>query len=269
MNDQNFDRLIKASLSWQADNLIAQQPKRLAMRRLAVRLGRSAEDARPKDVRSPGPRPHRFARLAADVAALATVLVVAAVGIIYLLGPGGRFGASGPLHVSERHGYSVRLPDAGWQVTEWPGEWEVGSFLDAEGPGSDYFERGPESRHDLVFLWLSSQQIPTDMSFDGWLYLQDGVTAAAAACFTLQGDYTYVRVGGERARVGVYYCPNFAGSDVGWATVQVLLAHDGRGYAMYFWPEQEPDMPPLGEVRLEALRWLSQFVFTDDASPNP
>lgn len=41
MNDQQFDRLIKASLSWQADHAIAQQPMRLAVRRLAVRLGGS------------------------------------------------------------------------------------------------------------------------------------------------------------------------------------------------------------------------------------
>lgn len=263
MNDERFDQLIKASLSWQADDVLAQQPKRLAIRRLAVRLGRSADAVAPKESGTAGRPRHRFARLAADFAVLAVAFVVGIGGVVYMLGPGSRFGPSGPLHVSERHGYSLRLPDADWGVVEIPGQWGLGTFLDAQSPGSDYFERGEESRHPMTYMWLASQAIPAQMSFDGWLYLQDGVTSASVPCFTLQGEYTYATVGGVRARVGVYYCPNFMGSETGWATVQVLVAQDGRGYAMYFWPEQEPEMPPLPEVRREALRWLSGFSFSD------
>ena len=265
MKDHEVDRRIEESLTWEADQATGRHPPvRLAIRRLAVRTEMSA--AAPVDAAPSEPRPVPAPRLATNIAALASVLVAAVLGVSYLLGPGNLLGVVGPLHVSERHGYAWRLPDQSWSVTEFPGEWEVGAFLDVESPGSDYFETSElPPRKVLVYAWLASQAIPASMSFDGWLYLQDGVTAASASCFQLQGAYEQVQVANETARFGVYYCPNFLDSGVGWATVQVLFAHEGRGYAIYFWPEQEPDTPPMEQVRSAALRWLSQFDFTDSS----
>lgn len=274
MNDEQFDRLVRGALSWQADEATARQsPRQLALRKLAVRLSGSVANTKPRlrggaTDASSGAGRGRW--LVAQAAGVAAVLMVAVVVVAYVFGPGSQPGATGPVHVSERHGYSLRLPDDSWQVTEWPGEWEIGTFLGAENPGSDYFANGTTGgRRTLALAWMSSQPIPPGLNVDGWLELQDRLTTAAAACFVLQGDHEFVLVGGERARVGVYYCPDFQASGVGWATVQVLFARDGRGYAMYFWPDQEPNMAPLAEVRLEALRWLSEFEFTEPVDGSP
>jgi hypothetical protein len=268
MNDENFDRLMKESLAWHAEQTLAQQPpRRLAMRRLATRLASRGRDLRFLPLTRRGEDEISRRRLVANLAVLASVLVVAVLGLAYLLGPRINFGAPGPLHVSERHLYSLRLPDDGWQVTEYPGEWILGTFLDAGGAGSDYFERPPTSQaQDLTYAWIASQPIPPGMTFDGWLYVQDGVTAAAQPCFKLDGEYTEMTVDGERARVGVFHCEHFFEDGDGWATLQVLVPHDGRGYAMYFWPERDSDAVPVAEWRDEALQWLERFHFAEPAA---
>jgi hypothetical protein len=277
MTDRHLDSVLKHALAWRAQREIARQaPTRLALRRLAVSV-RAAKPTSTSSTRlrgkTAGQRDRRPRSWAINVAGLAAMLIVGVVVATYFAGSVDRFGATGPLHVSERHGYSIALPDGSWRVTEQPGEWEVGAFLGAESSGSDYFDRRADPDRSvgsapspLVYMWMSSQTIPPGMSFDGWLYAQDGVTAAAAPCFVLQGEYEQVRVGGEAGRLGYYYCDDFDGSGTAWATMQVLFAHGGRGYAMYFWPEQEPALAPKLDIRREVGRWLSRFAFVE-ASP--
>lgn len=273
MNDADFDRLLTDALAWRANQHIAQRtPRRLAMRQLAVRLGTTGVEVRSKLLRSPDrvvSRVERGRRFVGQFAGIAAALVVAVLVASYVFGPGSQGGATGPQHESVGHGYSLRLLDGNWTVTEYPGQWQPSEFLNAESPGSDYFARRPSAPQQvLAYMWMSSQAIPDGMTFDGWLYLQDGVTSASASCFDLQGEYQRIQLDGESARVGVYRCANFGDSGVAWATVQVLFSHDGRGYAMYFWPEQEPEMAPLDDVRREALRWLTTFRFLEPGPTN-
>jgi hypothetical protein len=237
------------------------------MRQLAARTAK-AEDVAAVDYETSKRYRVVTLRLVANLAGFVALLVVGVLGVTYLLSPESLLGVAGPLHVSDRHAYVWRLPDRSWTVTVVPGEWKVGEFLNAESAGSDYFEANPPD-DVLVYAWLASQPIPPSMSFDGWRYRQYGVTAAAASCFELQGSYQQVRVAEETGWLGVYFCPSFMGSGKGWETVQVLFQHDGRGYAAYFWPEQEPDMASLEQVLSAVERWLSTFRFTAPTATAP
>jgi hypothetical protein len=60
----------------------------------------------------------------------------------------------------------------------------------------------------------------------------------------------------------VYRCEDFGG--VAWATVQTLVMHRGRGYAIYLWPgAQGTDMPPKELLVAQSDEWLARISFTD------
>jgi hypothetical protein len=277
MNDKEFDELIRQSLARRAEREIAQHaPAKLAFRRLAVRIGDVGDvgDQQQVSVRLNADRERtrsgsRMQRLVLNASAAAVVVVAVVLALAYLGSGDGQFAQGSPVHESARHGYRLRLPDDSWHVTEQPGEWLQGAFLDAETAGVDYFDTAAvPPRGDIVYVWLSSQPIPDGMSFEDWLDAQDRVVQNVQPCFVLQGSYEDVRVDGERGRLGAYRCESFAGSGIPWHTVQLLFEHEGRGYAMYFWPEQEPQAPPLADIRREALRWLPGFEFTEVPGPS-
>ena len=76
------------------------------------------------------PGRERMARLLIAGTGLAAALIAAVVGFATLTGGDGIGGPDGVTYTSDRHGYSVFLPD-GWTVEEQPGTWEVGEFFDA------------------------------------------------------------------------------------------------------------------------------------------
>lgn len=204
-------------------------------------------------------------RLILTVGGVAAALVIAVVGVAYLYGPIGPGAPTGPLHVSDRHGYSIRLPDDSWRVLERPGTWRSSTYFTSDDPGVDYLEkRGSDGQvvHEFI-VYLSSQSIPDGMSFDAWAAAHDEGVEREQPCFRLQSDYENRVVGGETARTGSYHCDDFA--DEGpWATVQTLVAHDGRGYAIYVFPARKgPDLPALEDLRAAASDWLSRISFTD------
>ena len=207
----------------------------------------------------------RMNRIILAAGGVAAALVVAMVGVAYLYGPTGPGAPAGPVHVSERHGYSIRLPDDSWRVVERPGTWLSSTYFTSDDPGVDLLEeRGPNGQVVQDFIvYLSSQSIPNGMSFDAWAAAHDEGVERQQPCFRLQGDYENGVVGGETARSGTYHCDDFA--DEGpWATVQTLVAHDGRGYAIYVFPARKgPDLPVLADLRAAAKGWLSRISFTD------
>ena len=78
------------------------------------------------------------------------------------------------------------------------------------------------------------------------------------------GSYERRAVDGEIARVGTYRCEEFGDDRAPWATVQTLVAHRGRGYAIYVWPSGSGSrMPPLAEIQAVATDWLARFSFND------
>jgi hypothetical protein len=201
------------------------------------------------------------------VTGIAATLIVAVVALVSLYGRSDVGGPTGTPFTSERHAYTVILP-VGWTHEERPGTWELGTFFDANTPaGVDYFEDLNKDGEVTLFAYLANQPIPETMSFDEWAAGHDAATAQGAPCFVLQGGFESAAVDGETARVGVNYCPDFQGgfeTRGAWTTVQVLVAHAGRGYAIYFWPGPGPGSTmPLTELRAMASDWLSRFSFTD------
>jgi hypothetical protein len=234
-------------------------------RRTGQRRGMAGRLARALRLDQPLTGRDRMNRMILSVGGVAAVLVIAVIGVAYLYGPIGPGAPAGPVHVSERHGYSIRLPDDSWRVLERPGTWRSSSFFTSDDPGVDYLEeRGPDGQVvENLIVYLSSQDIPDGMSFDAWAAAHDAGVERRYPCFRLQGDYENGLVGGETARIGSYQCDDFGDSGAS-ATVQTLVAHDGRGYAIYVFPAtQGTDMPALADLRAAAKNWLSRISFTD------
>jgi hypothetical protein len=212
----------------------------------------------------------RMNRMILAVGGVAAALVIAVIGVAYLYGPIGPGGPTGPLHVSERHGYSIRLPDDSWFVEERSGTWRLGQFVEANSEtGNDYFEDRNEKGEATLYVYLTSQSIPDGMSFEEWVGLSDAANAREQPCFQLVGSDTSRALDGETARTGTYRCDNFEETGNPHTGVETMVAHNGRGYAIYVWPVPDaPGFPPpsdltQAELEAKAANWLSRFSFTD------
>ena len=213
----------------------------------------------------------RMTRLLIAGTGLAAALVAAVVGFATLTGGNGIGGPGGVTYTSDRHGYSVFLPD-GWTVEERPGTWELGQFFDANSEaGVDYFEED-----------LDADGIPTAVRLPGkpadpgrHVVRRVGRPPRCghgrlSACFELVGSHVSRVVDGETARVGTQHCEDFDNSGIPYTGVQTMVAHDGRGYAIYVWPAPLPGFRPPGwedmpdaELEAAAARWLDAIEFTD------
>jgi hypothetical protein len=211
------------------------------------------------------PRSERMNRILLPVTGVAAALIVAVVGLVSLYGTPGPGGPSGTSYTSDRHAYTVVLPD-GWTREELPGTWSLGEFFDPNtDSGLDYFERLEPKHGPPLYVYLSSQPIPAGMNFDQWAATHDTATSEAQPCFEQVGIFERVDVDTEVGRLGVHRCENFGGPlGDAWTTIQVLVAHGGRGYAIYLWPVWTgPAMPPVDDLRRESSDWLSRFSFTN------
>ena len=212
------------------------------------------------------PGRERMARLLIAGTGLAAALLAAVVGFATLTGDGGIGGPDGVTYTSDRHDYSIFLPD-GWTIEEQPGTWDVGEFFDASSEdGTDFFQRLDPGQGPRLNLYLASQPIPTGMSFDEWAATHDDANEAEHPCFDLVASYSGVTVDGEPARQQAHHCETFFGDgDDGALTgIQTLVSHNGRGYAIYLWPtDTGVAMPPLSTLQAEAQAWLARFTFTD------
>ena len=205
----------------------------------------------------------RMNRLLISATGIAAAVILAVVGFTTYDGGSGFGGPSGTVHTSERHGYSVLLPD-GWTVEERSGTWRLGEFFEANTEsGVDYFERLDPNDGPPLYLYLSSQPIPAGMTFDAWVATHDAATREAQPCFNLLGPAEDGVVDGEHARIAVHRCETFDAFGA-WTTVQTMVAHRGRGYAIYLWPTWRGNaMPPPAELKADAARWLAEFRFVD------
>ena len=205
-------------------------------------------------------------RLILPATGVAAALVIAAVALTSFFRGPSVGGPPGTPFTSDRHGYTVILPE-GWTVEEQPGTWDVGEYFDANTEdGVDFFQRLDPGRGPRLNLYLASQPIPTGMSFDEWAATHDDANEAEHPCFDLVASYPGVTVDGEPARQQAHHCETFFGDgDDGALTgIQTLVSHNGRGYAIYLWPtDTGVAMPPLPTLRAEAGAWLARFTFTD------
>lgn len=220
---------------------------------------------------SGGPRGFRgvneMNRLILSASAVAAAVIVAVVALGPLTDGPPVGGPPGVAFISERHGYTVVLPADRWYREERPGTWELGEFFDANSDaGVDYFEDqvstlGPPP---TWYVYLASQAIPEGVDFEAWVALHDAATDRDASCFQQSGSYERRPLDGETARIGTYRCEQFGEQLVPWTTVQTLVAHRGRGYAIYVWPVQTgSQMPPVAEIEAAADDWLAGFSFND------
>jgi hypothetical protein len=247
------------------EDWLAQGPSQLPERVIHETIGRLDDVRQRKSPWLPGSE--RMNRLILSTTAVAAAVIVAVVA----LGPIGDGppvgGPPGVAFTSERHGYTVVLPADRWYREERPGTWELGEFFDANSDaGVDYFEDQVSTLDPppTWYVYLASQDIPEGMGFDDWAATHDGATDGEQPCFQLLGSYERRALDGEMARVGTYRCEEFGEQLVPWTTVQTLVAHRGRGYAIYVWPvEAGAEMPPLTDIQAFANDWLAGFSFTD------
>jgi hypothetical protein len=249
------------------EDWLAQGPSRLPDRVITETTEQLDHIKRRRYVLPPGRE--RMTRLLIAGTGLAAALVAAVIGFATLTGGDSVGGPDGVTYTSDRHGYSVFLPD-GWTVEERPGTWDVGEFFDANSDdGVDYFEDVNDDGIPTLYVYLASQDIPENMSFDEWVARHDVATASEQPCFELLGSHESRPVDGETARVGTYQCADFDGSGTPYTGVQTLVAHDGRGYAIYVWPGPLPGFRPAGweyqstsELQAAAEDWLANVEFT-------
>ena len=250
------------------EDWLAEGPSRLPDRVISETVEQLDHIKRRRYVLPPGRE--RMTRLLIAGTGLAAALIAAAVGFATLTGGDGVGGPDGVTYTSDRHGYSVFLPD-GWTVEERPGTWEVGEFFDANSDdGVDYFEQLGADEVPTLYVYLNSQLIPDGMSYDEWVARHDVAIASEQPCFELVGSNESRLVDGETARVGTYHCEDFDGTGTPYTGVLTMVAHDGRGYAIYVWPAPLPGFQPAGweylttsELQAAAARWLDAVEFTD------
>jgi hypothetical protein len=246
------------------EDWLAQGPSRLPDRVISETVEQLDHIKRRRYVLPPGRE--RMARLLIAGTGLAAALIAAVVGFTTLTGGDGVGDPGGVTYTSDRHGYSVFLPD-GWTVEERPGTWEVGEFFDANSDdGVDYYERRDRDLGARLNLYLASQPIPTGMTFDEWATTHDEANDREHPCFDVVATYPEVTVDGEPARQLAQHCETFfgEGDDGALTGIQTLVSHNGRGYAIYVWPvDTGVAMPPLSTLQAEAIAWLDAFDFTD------
>lgn len=246
------------------DDWLAEGPSRLPDRVVDATIGQLDDIRQRRPMWLPGSqRMHRLIIPATGVAA-AVIVAVVAFGSL-----NGRFGVGGPPGVpftSERHGYTVILPEDEWKMQERPGTWTLGEFFDANtSSGVDYYEKhNPGRPWEISFtVYLASQPLE-GLSFGEWAAGHDAANEREFPCFDLVGGFEERLVGGATARVATHTCDDWGGPGVAWTTVQTLVIHDGRGYAIYVWPFADgSSMPPVGEIQAFAADWQDRFSFND------
>lgn len=212
------------------------------------------------------PGSNKMQRLILPATGVAVAIVIAGVALTSLFRGPSVGGPQGTPFTSERHAYTIIVPD-GWTVEERPGAWPLGTFFDADtGSGVDYFERRDRDKGARLNLYLASQPIPAGMSVDEWIATHDDANDREHPCFDLVETFPTVTVDGEPARQQAHHCETFFGSgDDGALTgIQTLVSHNGRGYAIYLWPtDTGVAMPPLATLQAEAQAWLARVTFND------
>jgi hypothetical protein len=205
----------------------------------------------------------RMHRVIYSVTGVAAAVLVAVVALIsFSNGTNEPAGPSASPFTSERHGYTLTLPDDRWRVQERVGRWEIGNFFLSDSEGVDHVQRLADDGSVVEsgnLVYLSSQAIPEGLPYDEWLESHDRSRARDQACFEQQGPYRQTFVDGEQVRLGDYICDAF---EVPWPVVEAVFGHEGRGYVVYVMPYDTADAIPLENLRLELADWLGRFSFT-------
>jgi hypothetical protein len=158
----------------------------------------------------------------------------------------------GVLYTSERHGYSLLLPDESWTVEEKPGTWGHGQTFNPDGYGVDsvFADLSPPR----TYILLNSQPVPSGTTLEQWAIDYDSASRRMwPECEVERSESALLD--GETARLNTYLC---AWVDNDEDAVEAAALHGGRAYVIRVFgggPELDP-RPIIDE-------WISRFRFTD------
>ena len=250
------------------EDWFAQGPSRLPDRVISETVEHLDHIKRRRYLLPPGRE--RMTRLLIAGTGLAAALVAAVVGFATITGGDGVGGPDGVTYTSDRHGYSVFLPD-GWTVEERPGTWERRRVLRREQRRRGRLLRGastPMGSRPCTCIWQASRSRRACRSTTG----SPAMTWPRRPNSRASSSSGPTRAASSTARplaVGTYHCEDFE-NGIPYTGVQTMVAHNGRGYAIYVWPAPLPGFRPPGwedmpvpELQAAAARWLDAVEFTD------
>jgi hypothetical protein len=191
-------------------------------------------------------------RLLIPIAGLAAALVIA-VGVYANVNGGPGLGAApepdGVLFTSERHGYTLVLPDEDWSVVEYPGAWLPGAtFTESSGGVDSVFQTGASQTRYILF---NSQEVAEGTSFEEWL-VEHRTTLERAFPGCSVVDSEPIELGGQPATYDGWTCDT---DDAG----LVMAFHNGRAYEVRVFSLRGPQWDPRAVID----EWLPRFSFTD------
>jgi hypothetical protein len=183
---------------------------------------------------------------------LGAVAAVAAVALVGVVALNGNVGAA-PLpsetpdttYTSERHDYTVVLPDESWEIVERPGIWAEATAFSEESSGLDVARKVGESE-----LWVLLTSQPLDLERDEWLVRYDGLSESRFPHCPV-GSSESRTVDGEQARITRYAC------DPGSDGVEAIMFHGDRAFAVrvFHGADETYDSRPLLDEFLDTFRF--------------
>jgi hypothetical protein len=153
------------------------------------------------------------------------------------------------LYTSERHGYSLLLPDDSWKVVEKFGTWPLGQTFNEDGPGVDNVLRKDAASE--AWILINSQPVPSGTSLERWAVDYDSALRANWPECEVERSESAV-LDGETARLYTYLCGTISTNDA-------LALHGGRAYAIRVFNTSDPKL----DARPIIDEWISRFRFTD------
>jgi hypothetical protein len=163
----------------------------------------------------------------------------------------------GRLYVSERHGYSLQLPDESWFVTEHRGSWELGDFYSFDDGGVD---RPLSYSHPKWIILINSQALPADMTFEQWIEgHQQAIVSATRTCRLDSPESVSLR--GQTVHVYTWVCqPDSPNADEDRPAVEALMTHGARVYSLSV---GRTGADPTMDMRAALDEWLERLEFVD------
>jgi hypothetical protein len=197
------------------------------------------------------PRRDTMTRMLLSVGGVAAAVLIAVVGFAYFSGGAGpNIGGAptpspspAPTFTSERHGYSLLLPDESWTVVEMPGTWGHGRTFNPDGPGVDSVFR--EIGGQGTYILFNSQPVPSGTTLEQWAIDYDSANRRMWPECQVERSESAV-LDGETARLNTYSCDD---------AFEAAALHGGRAYVIRVFG---------GDANRTTIdEWISRFRFTD------
>lgn len=148
------------------------------------------------------------------------------------------------------------LPNSRWRVIERSGEWPPATVFggdDTDGTDLFVYAGSPDESY-LHEVYLNSQPVPADLTFEDWRSRYDSSLRQAFPDCRRQSGYETGIVDGETARIGIHMC-NID------HVAQALWSHAGRAYVLRLEEVFVSDVEI--EIEAEFHIWLARINHTD------